>query len=59
MKRVKISDSYTSCTDVSIEQTMEHIRMLIEEGCIGEKWTFELIEMSDEEFESIGEFTGW
>jgi len=55
---IKISDGYTTCTD-PFKQGIEHLTMLLEEMGTNEKWTFEIVEMTEEEFEELSEFTGW
>ena len=55
---LKISDGYKCCVD-PLKQGIEHLKMLCEEMAEGEKWTFEIVEKSEEEFEELPEFTGW
>lgn len=55
---IKISDGYTTCID-PLKQGIEHLKMLPLEMGIGEKWTFEIVEMTEEEFKELPEFVGW
>lgn len=38
---------------------LDDITYHMEDSDLGDKWTFEVIEMTDEEFEEISEFEGW
>lgn len=55
---MKISDGCTEAID-SIEQGLEHIKLICEEMAIEEEWSFEIVEMTEKELLALPEFDGW
>lgn len=57
-RNIKISDGgpHLIC---DVEVGLEEIRMICDEMAVGEKWTFEIVEMTEEEVEALPEHMGW
>ena len=48
-----------SCTEPDVKSAMAHLETLLAEGYPGEKFTVEIIEISDEDYAKLPEFMGW
>ena len=57
-RRIKISDGGSSLI-CKIEYGLEEIKMICNEMALNEKWTFEIVLMTEKELESLPEHTGW
>ncbi len=57
--RITIDDGNEWVIDKDFPASIEHIEMLIGLGEVGDKVHLEIVEMSDEEFSELPEFTGW
>jgi hypothetical protein len=54
-----IYDKTTSC-DSSLENTIENLKVMLEEGVSeGESVTIKVVEMTEEELNKLPEFEGW
>lgn len=55
---MKVSDGCTSLT-ADIEYCLPEIELLCKEMAVGEKWTFEIVEMTQEELDALPVHSGW
>lgn len=57
--KLKISLAGSGSCVMSIQEGKQHILDSIDESQISDKWSFELVEMTDEELAALPEFAGW
>lgn len=56
---IRITDAYGERCTMTIKEGREEIKRIVDNATFGDRWEFEIVEMTEKEWQELPVFLGW